>query len=196
MKTIQYFIILVATLSLLACGNNVKVNTSSKTQEVNLPDGSVAILNENSSIEYSKTFSERVISQTGEVFYQVEKGDNPFTVETAVGKVKALGTSFNVKENGEQMDVQVETGKVEMIIGKLSETIIKGQRAAFKGAGKAIEIGKANFDYKTWQKDFDRTLKKAEKEFKKGKKQIKKESKKISKEFKKEMKKLKKQMND
>lgn len=71
----------------------------SKTKH-ELPDGSTVWLNGGTKITYPLNFSEkeRLISLSGEAFFDVEKDKNrPFIVSTSNLNIKALGTSFNVK---------------------------------------------------------------------------------------------------
>ena len=85
---------------------------------IHLSDGSVAILNANSSITYSREFSDtmRFVQMQGEVFFEVAKNvEKPFVVSTSQLNTTALGTSFNIKayENGHQQ-VSLITGKVKV----------------------------------------------------------------------------------
>lgn len=94
------------------------VSTSTgQTEKVELTDGSVVWLNENSSLVFSNPAnrSERRATLTGEGFFEVAKNPNkPFIIETEDTKVSVLGTSFNVRALPEEgfTEVQVKTGKV------------------------------------------------------------------------------------
>lgn len=85
-----------------------------ETLEVQLPDGSKVILNENSQLAYSQKFTPRTIELTGEAFFEVSKSGETFTVNTENSKVTVLGTSFNVRAyaNETAAEVAVLTGKV------------------------------------------------------------------------------------
>lgn len=82
---------------------------------VNLPDGSVATLNAGSLISFSEGSWEenREVQLSGEAFFEVEEGER-FTVKTKVGEVTVLGTSFNVQERNEHLQVACYTGKVSV----------------------------------------------------------------------------------
>lgn len=63
-----------------------------------MPDGSMVWLNSGSRITYSGDFSkERKVELVGEAFFDVVKNKIPFEVNTSYGKVKVLGTAFNVQ---------------------------------------------------------------------------------------------------
>ncbi|TDQ29818.1 FecR domain-containing protein [Tenacibaculum caenipelagi] len=171
---------------LVSCkGSTIKKSTLNSFKAVHLPDNSIALLNNNSSIEFDQDFNERTIKQTGEVFYIVRKGNTPFIIETEKGKIKVIGTEFNVKSLEEELEVEVEKGIVKLKTNTLEKEVKKGQKALVNNTEKGIKIGKAEFKYKKWKKNLDKDLKKIYKK-------IKKTSKKVGKEVKKELKNLKK----
>ncbi|WP_448701356.1 FecR domain-containing protein [Mucilaginibacter sp. AW1-3] len=84
---------------------------------VDLPDGSVIVLNQNSKLTYSNRFNQtiREVSLTGEGYFRVEKNkDKPFIVRTGQVSTKVLGTSFNIEAYPFSKIIAVEliTGKV------------------------------------------------------------------------------------
>lgn len=85
---------------------------------VNLADGSKAILNSESSIEYAADFgkSNRTIVLNGEAFFEVaHNADLPFEVIANGVKTTALGTSFNVNASrASWQTVSLATGKVKV----------------------------------------------------------------------------------
>ena len=72
--------------------------TYGEQKEITLSDGSTVWLNASSTLSYNEK-SPRTLNLDGEAFFEVAKDThNPFTVTTPDNiKVKALGTSFNVK---------------------------------------------------------------------------------------------------
>jgi transmembrane sensor len=88
-------------------------------KSIQLPDGSVAILNSNSSITLGGNFNqnERVIILTGEAFFQVAKNAaKPFIVHSGAFSVTAVGTSFYVhaRNMGNDFKVDLLDGKVKL----------------------------------------------------------------------------------
>nr|MBA4167766.1 FecR domain-containing protein [Chitinophagaceae bacterium] len=82
-----------------------------------LPDGSVAVLNKNSSITYAGHFqgSKRKIHLKGEGFFTVAADRNkPFTIDINDVTVTVLGTSFNIKNINGKTEVVVESGSVKV----------------------------------------------------------------------------------
>src|SRR5690606_9914983 len=85
-------------------------------KEVELPDGSVVWLNKGAKLSYLKGFKnfyDREVNLSGEAFFDVKpNAEKPFIIETANTATRVLGTSFNVKTNGENVAVSVFSGKV------------------------------------------------------------------------------------
>lgn len=83
-----------------------------------LSDGSTIALNVNSELSYPDEFDKdkRRVKLKGEAFFQIEKDKTrPFVIESGIGNIKVLGTSFNVvAREDEDMIVQVKTGLVQL----------------------------------------------------------------------------------
>jgi len=97
---------------------------------VTLPDGSSVTLNAASSISFHKgTWQEkREVILRGEGFFEVEEGEQ-FTVKTSLGSVSVLGTSFNVQERENLLNVACYTGKVRVQNEyKVSQTLTPGKK--------------------------------------------------------------------
>lgn len=82
---------------------------------VDLPDGSKVEISAATELRYQpgRWKKERRIQLDGEAFFKVEKGE-PFVVETVLGEVEVLGTSFNVKARDGYFEVNCFTGKVRV----------------------------------------------------------------------------------
>lgn len=74
-------------------------NTSNDVKEITLPDGTQIALRANSAITYRNNYtSKRALTLQGEAMFSVTKNpESPFTVTTAEGTVKVLGTVFTVR---------------------------------------------------------------------------------------------------
>ncbi|WP_258100317.1 FecR family protein [Marinoscillum pacificum] len=182
--------LLFVALIFSSCSSSENVKTNDSFQAVKLPDNSIALLNQNSSIEYNKDFKSRIVKQTGEVFYMVEEGISPFIVETNKDQVLVVGTEFNVKADNEELEVEVESGTVKLTADKVEKDIRRGERAVVSEAEKGIQVAKAEFDYKGWTKNLNSDLEKLGREINRGAKQLEKETKRLGKDINKELKKL------
>lgn len=99
--------------------DNFATTDAPAKQPVQLADGSKVWLNAHSSLEY---FTEdkgkrRCVKLSGEAFFEVAKNPaRPFVVETRLGEVTVLGTSFNVRNTAASptLEVNVNTGKVRL----------------------------------------------------------------------------------
>lgn len=79
-----------------------------------LPDNSQVTLNAKSKLTYPNLFRyNRTLCLEGEGFFEVQKGST-FTVETALGSVKVLGTKFNVNAHSDYFEVVCYEGKVRV----------------------------------------------------------------------------------
>ncbi|NQZ78808.1 MAG: FecR domain-containing protein [Ekhidna sp.] len=98
-----------------------------ETKVIDLPDGSQVSLNANSRVTFSTPWNREVLLK-GEGFFEVVKGGK-FTVQTTIGSVEVLGTSFNVYARDSAFAVACKTGKVKVAIpGKsILEPLTPGQ---------------------------------------------------------------------
>ncbi|MBO3697705.1 FecR family protein [Roseivirga sp. E12] len=86
---------------------------------VNLRDGSRVILNSETKITYDENFGidNRRITLEGEAFFEVARDENlPFIVTSKNLITRALGTSFNVRDYGDEdsASIALATGKVKV----------------------------------------------------------------------------------
>lgn len=190
MKSVSRISAFIVLMAFYSC-SNITIETDDNFEAVELPDGSVAYLNHNSSIAYDEDFNPRNIEMHGEIVFSVTEGETPFIVDTGLGEVKVLGTEFNVKSDGEELEVEVEEGSVELITKEHNDKVGRGERASYNKTENRIKKGKAEFKFKIWMKTLKIEFKKMGKEINRSSKQVAKESKKVEKELKKEVKKLK-----
>lgn len=94
--------------------------TAEKPLSDTLSDGSVVMLNKNSAISYPSRFkgATRSITLKGEAFFTVTPNkEQPFVVQVNDVTIKVVGTSFNVRSEGVETEVIVETGIVQVTRG-------------------------------------------------------------------------------
>lgn len=125
----------------------VEVPLGSKSR-INLPDGSVVVLNSGSDLEYSTsdfTSGSRSVFLTGEGFFNISKDSTrPFYAITPGIKVKVLGTTFNIKAypDEEIEEATVVTGEVEIYAS--SDKNEKGRPIVLKPNQKAVFVKSEN----------------------------------------------------
>ncbi len=85
-------------------------------RSVTLADGSTVQLNAGSKLSVPKRFNKnsRTLKLNGEAYFEVQKSQAPFIVQTDVGDVTVLGTKFNVNSRNEIMEVAVNQGLVQV----------------------------------------------------------------------------------
>lgn len=98
-----------------------------ETLLVELPDGSTVNMSANSEVKFiADSYAEdRLIKLEGEAFFDVIKGAN-FQVETDEGNIKVLGTTFNVDQRNEVLNVICFTGKVNVFNKNTSADLLPG----------------------------------------------------------------------
>lgn len=92
-----------------------EINTSGKEKNIQLADGSMVVLFNNSEITFEKPFVRRNIKLLGKALFRVAKdATKPFTVESGAIATTALGTEFTVTAfaNRQQLLVRLYNGKV------------------------------------------------------------------------------------
>ena len=96
---------------------------------VNLPDRSEVELNADSFLSFDKDKwdESRKVELKGEAYFKVAKGKT-FEVETELGKVRVLGTQFNVKQRQGIFEVVCYEGLVSVSTEKFSLKLPAGNR--------------------------------------------------------------------
>jgi len=105
-----------------------------------LPDKSLMKLNSNSSVTFNKKEwqKNRQVELEGEAFFSVKKGEK-FKINSSLGEVIILGTSFNVYARESVFDVKCKSGRV-LAITSAEDTFIlsKGDALRFNDQTKKI----------------------------------------------------------
>lgn len=135
------------------------IHTSDSNQTVELPDGSIVVLNHNSQIKYSKTFMDdiRLVKLSGEAYFDVAENKNrPFVIETEQINVKVLGTSFNVKayKGATNTEVVVSSGKVQVDARSNDEQVYleAGDAVNYSSLSHTLDKHKVQTpNYKAWK---------------------------------------------
>jgi len=94
------------------------INSGRKIETDTLPDGSIATLNKNSTLNFESGSRDnmRKVKLTGEAYFEVKhETEKPFVIEAEDVLVKDIGTAFNVKaySNSDTVVVTVESGEVQ-----------------------------------------------------------------------------------
>ncbi len=134
---ISFGILLLVLLPILYTQLNF-VNISTKRGEIlshALPDGSLVQLSVESKLKYKKSSwkSKRNVKIKGEAYFDVEKGQVPFIVNSDNLTITVLGTKFNVKHRDDMNEVAVNKGKVQVSDVALEKhiTLLAGQMSRF-----------------------------------------------------------------
>lgn len=134
-KGISYWL-RIAALFVVALGVSLFYFTNNKTNietlaaqqtTLELPDSSEVVLNSVSQLAFTKSSwdNKREVYLNGEAFFKVTKGST-FDVITETGKVRVVGTQFNVKRRNRYFEVQCFEGLVQVIYNNKIENIPAG----------------------------------------------------------------------
>ncbi len=104
-----------------------------------LPDNSRIVLDFESSFSYPRYWWKHEVSLNGNAYFEVEKGEN-FTVKTKYGKVKVLGTRFNIEETSDGLLIECFEGKIKFKTKRNEQHIDAGSAIVLKG--EKIEVKK------------------------------------------------------
>jgi transmembrane sensor len=123
----------------------IVLQSGEKIKNDTLPDGSVIVINKNSTIQYAETFSkaERQLKLDGEAFFNVAHDKaNPFIISVDDIKVEVVGTSFNITKtaNPATIVVQVQSGIVKMYNAASQLMVHKGQTGVYNRKGATFSI--------------------------------------------------------
>lgn len=109
-------VVVLASAYFLFFNNTTSFETQiAQTKTFTLPDHSEVILNAASKLTFNekKWADKRALTLEGEAFFKVKKGQT-FSVNTAAGVVRVLGTKFNVKERKNYFEVNCYEGLVSV----------------------------------------------------------------------------------
>ncbi|ERJ59189.1 FecR family protein [Sphingobacterium paucimobilis] len=98
-------------------GINTLMTPEAAVYTMFLPDGTKAMLNASSSLEFPSKFASdsRVVKVTGEVYFEVKSDKNrPFVVQSDDLKIKVLGTKFNINAYEQNKRIALLEGKVQV----------------------------------------------------------------------------------
>ncbi len=126
-------VLILGYFSLIDNGNSGLISFETATAQIiteTLPDQSQVTLNAGSLLSYNSNdwSAARDITLKGEAFFEVTKGST-FTVNTDLGKVTVLGTSFNVYNRDNDLSVACFTGSVQVDMNNEQVVLTPGQKA-------------------------------------------------------------------
>lgn len=110
--------------------------TEAEVKTDTLSDGSVITLNKKTVVKYPEKFTGKqraVLLVKGEAFFSIiPNKEKPFILSTGNTTIKVAGTSFNVKNKDENVEVIVETGIVEVSKNGKMVSLKPGEKVLIK----------------------------------------------------------------
>ena len=119
----------------------VYVASADQKMSVTFPDGSVGVLNTNSSFTYPERFGdERNVVFTGEAYFDIQKSDKPFIIDVNGVDVTVLGTAFNLITTDTEVKLYVDRGLVAFEKEGDQTKVPAGNEAIFDRKSATVSI--------------------------------------------------------
>jgi transmembrane sensor len=133
-----------ATDSLLSLVRH-EVNTTGKEKRIQLQDGSLIVLANNSAITYHDPFTNtRDITLTGKAFFKVAKDKTkPFTVTSGAISTTAVGTEFTVTASATAHQIIVRLYEGKVVVKAVDSTNKRMKKDVFLLPGQQLIYGDA-----------------------------------------------------
>jgi|GEM_PF-2069754 len=153
----------------------LEVSTADSLKAFDLPDSSSVMLNKNSFLSYARGFSDtaRIVYLSGEAYFNVMPGDpRPFIVYAGGTQVLVMGTSFNVKANANEQEVEVSVDEGVVAFRELgapdnsAHILKKSDMIRFDKTDRTVHKDQAKTNDLWWRK-VEREAKKVEQQAKK-----------------------------
>jgi transmembrane sensor len=141
---------------LIGRSDSINVYADIDVKQVRLQDGSVVYLRKGSSLSYFRNYGkkDREVMLNGEAFFDVARDTTrPFRVVAGDADVEVLGTSFNVDETGNTVELVVKTGLVRFGWSGNNDSAIlvsAGERALFN-EGSLSKTRNTDENFNAWQ---------------------------------------------
>lgn len=120
-----------------------EIHVASNTEKVSVtfPDGSIGILNANSSFTYIEEFgNERNVSFSGEAYFDIVKSEKPFIIDVNGVDVTVLGTAFNLITTEEEVKLFVDRGLVAFEKDGNQTKVPAGKEAIFNRKDATVAL--------------------------------------------------------
>ncbi len=122
---------------------------------ITLDDGSRVWMNSDSRLRYPVRFTgeERKVFLEGEAYFDVVKDGKPFIVNTSLGDIRVLGTSFDIKayRQEKQMLATLVSGKIRFQDGAEQVELAAGEQLVVAEGKEAVKRQVDVMEYVGWK---------------------------------------------
>ncbi|WP_462251516.1 FecR family protein [Ekhidna sp.] len=119
--------------------SEIYVASADQKVRVEFPDGSIGVLNENSSFTYPEKFGDaRNVAFKGEAYFDIKKSQKPFIIDVNGVDVKVLGTAFNLITTENEVKLYVDRGLVAFEKEGQQTKVPAGNEAIFNRETAAV----------------------------------------------------------
>ncbi|MEP1032951.1 FecR domain-containing protein [Ekhidna sp.] len=121
--------------------SQLHIASTDQKVSVSFPDGSIGILNANSSFTYPEEFGDtRNVSFKGEAYFDIQKSEKPFIIDVNGVDVKVLGTAFNLITSENEVKLYVDRGLVAFEKEGEQTQVPAGNEAIFNRKTSAVRF--------------------------------------------------------
>lgn len=153
--------ILISVVGYLSYNSYTAVNyltktTQAATDSVLLADGSKVYMDAYSTVRYPEKFkgdTRQIAFLSGNAFFKIAKNPaKPFLIQMDDVTIKVLGTSFNIHNTKNLVNIDVKTGRVMFLVKQVQKTVLlAGKGATFnKLNGKLKLFDSVNQNSDSW----------------------------------------------
>ncbi|NJC24605.1 FecR family protein [Neolewinella antarctica] len=139
---------------LLSSGNTTFRNDTLEAMAVELPDGTEVILQRGSSLSFGGAYAgaERRVEIEGQGYFNVVKdADKPFLVSTGKTTLRVTGTAFNLRVEGEELEVEVSEGSIVLDYGDREVSVAAKQCGISKSGELPTMVEAPNLNRHAWR---------------------------------------------
>lgn len=135
-------------------GATTVVNEGDQPMVVALMDGTEVWLQQDSELRYDRTFNEedRRVALRGQAYFEVHPDKSrPFLINGGPAQLRVTGTAFNLRMEGEEMEVEVSEGSVTLTGQNNRVAVTQKKRGVVTPAGEVILLDAPDLNRHAWR---------------------------------------------
>ncbi|MEO0731221.1 MAG: FecR domain-containing protein [Bacteroidota bacterium] len=135
-------------------GGEVLANNTDAPLTRELADGTRVVLQQGAELRFAADYNEteRRVTLAGQAYFEIAKdATRPFLVRHTDTELRVTGTAFNLRVSGEEMEVEVNEGSVELI--QAARTVaVKARECGLAKAGQPARMKPApHLNHHAWR---------------------------------------------
>ena len=136
-------------------GRTYLINEDQTVADFRLPDGSHITLQQGSRVSYDPenfNLADRQLDLTGQGYFEVmHDASRPFIVSNGGSQVRVTGTAFNLRADGQTMEVEVSEGSVAFAAQGRTLPVAAMEYAELTSGGTVEHAAAPNLNHHAWR---------------------------------------------